>query len=289
MRERSIARLSQALARRLTARPALALAAEAEDQVLVEGCASQGVGARALFDMSSGQIQARPQLVRAYHCVLEGVLAGIAEPVGASPRASHEWWAAVDGRAPPPDAYASASASSSPPLLARGEPVGAAALVAHYRPADGNWEALAARGGLLQRYPAARGGGGGGAGGSGGGELVFDFPTATAPETADELLCIFGAGEAHFAAVAEAVQSRTGGVDVSGLLPTPARRAAERGAALAAADAFAAAHALPEAVAEALAEAHRPPAPAPPPAAAREGRSPAKRPRHHGGGPQPPA
>jgi len=65
--------------------------------------------------------------------------------------------------------------------------------------------------------------------------------------------------------------------------------AAERGAALAAADAFAAAHALPEALAEALAEAHRPPALAVPTAAVREGRSPAKRARHHGGGPQPPA
>jgi hypothetical protein len=154
--ERSIYRLSSALAYRLTSRAALPLAVELEDLVLIESCRSLGITEKEMWIMSPGMFQSNDAIIEAYHCILEGFLFQLQLPMGEEPN-TNEWWLRANMRG---GGGGGVSISFDPTSsnfgglrsVLRSSYMSSHEFFSHFRPKNSDWKGLAARHDLLRRY-----------------------------------------------------------------------------------------------------------------------------------------
>jgi hypothetical protein len=154
--ERSIYRLSSALAYRLTSRAALPLAVELEDLVLIESCRSLGITEKEMWIMSPGMFQSNDAIIEAYHCILEGFLFQLQLPMGEEPN-TNEWWLRANMRGGGGGGVSisfdptSSNFGGSRSVL-RSSYMSSHEFFSHFRPKNSDWKGLAARHDLLRRY-----------------------------------------------------------------------------------------------------------------------------------------
>jgi hypothetical protein len=154
--ERSIYRLSSALAYRLTSRAALPLAVELEDLVLIESCRSLGITEKEMWIMSPGMFQSNDAIIEAYHCILEGFLFQLQLPMGEEPN-TNEWWLRANMRGGGGGGVSSSFDPTSSNFggsrsVLRSSYMSSHEFFSHFRPKNSDWKGLAARHDLLRRY-----------------------------------------------------------------------------------------------------------------------------------------
>jgi len=154
--ERSIYRLSSALAYRLTSRAALPLAVELEDLVLIESCRSLGITEKEMWIMSPGMFQSNDAIIEAYHCILEGFLFQLQLPMGEEPN-TNEWWLRANMRGGGGGGVSTSFDPTSSNFggsrsVLRSSYMSSHEFFSHFRPKNSDWKGLAARHDLLRRY-----------------------------------------------------------------------------------------------------------------------------------------